>query len=341
MEMRRKISFIFIGLMIVLGAIFYVYDQTYLRSGSSAEKKTILIEKGDNALVVGEKLRKAKVISGKYYLAFYLWRKDQLHSLVAGVYDFQAGLKIPEVARIITGGEVSTASLRIPVTFPEGWTVKQMAERLTANGFSGSDFLAIVNNPNAELKNRYKFLSEIPAGKSMEGYLFPDTYYFAKDASAQDIVGKFLSNFDAKMTDSILTEISKQKKSLYDIVTMASIVEGEVKTKEDRKIVAGIFYNRLAIDMALGSDATLEYALGTNKFQHSLAETKIDSPYNTYQRKGLPPGPVSNPGLDAIMAAINPAETQYVYFLTDPKTGNTAFAKTFDEHIANKAKYGL
>jgi len=339
MTIRRKITIVLVGLIIMVGCFFYAYDQVYLATGVNAEKKTVLIEKGDNALVVSEKLNGAGIITGKYFLVYYLWKNNQLHDLVAGVYTFSAGLKIPEVARMITGGE--TTSTAVPITFPEGWVAKQMAERLDANGFSGSDFLSIVKNPSQELREKYKFLSDIPKGKSLEGYLFPDTYYFAKDASAQDVVEKMLKNFDVRVTAKMLDDIAAQKKSLYDIITMASIVEGEVKTDADRKIVAGIFYNRLEIGMALGSDATLEYALGTNKIQHSIAETKIDSPYNTYQNKGLPPGPVSNPGLASIAAAINPAQTDFMYFLTDIKTGDTAFAKTFEQHIANKAKYGL
>ena len=336
---RRKISILIIAIFILVGSFFYVYNQVYLASGIATEKKTVLVEKGDNALVVGERLFKAGVISGKYYLAYYLWKNGQLHSLVAGVYEFSLDLKIPEVSRIITGGEV--ASTRIPITFPEGWTIKQMAARLSNNGFKGDEFLSLANDPPSDLLNKYKFLSEIPKGKTLEGYLFPDTYYFAKDATTEDIISKMLNNFDAKINDNMLTEISKQGKSLYDIITMASIVEGEVKTDDDRKIVAGLFWNRLKVGQALGSDATLEYVLGTNDKQHSIAQTKIDSPYNTYLYKGLPPGPVSNPGISAINAVIYPADTQYNYFLSDPKTGKTIFSNTFEQHVANKAKYGL
>ncbi len=324
---------------ILVGCFFYSYNQIYLASGDAVEKQTVLIEKGDNALVVSEKLEQAGVIVGKKYLVFYLWKNGQLHGLVAGTYAFQPGLKIPEVARIITGGE--TTSTSVQVTFPEGWTIKQMAERLDSNGFAGAEFIALTDNPSQELKEKYSFLKEIPKGKSLEGYLFPDTYYFAKDASAGDIIEKMLKNFDAKITDSMSAEISAQKKSLYDIITMASIVEMEVAGDVDRKIVAGLFWNRLKIGMAFGSDATLEYVIGGNKRQHSIAETKIDSPYNTYRYKGLPPGPVSNPGASSIEATINPEETDYTYFLSDPKTGKTIFSKTFEEHIANKAKYGL
>lgn len=139
----------------------------------------------------------------------------------------------------------------------------------------------------------------------------------------------------------MLTEIAAQKKALHEIIIMASITEGEVQTDDDRKIVAGLFWNRLSIGMALGSDATLEYALGTNDKQHTIAQTKINSPYNTYLYKGLPPGPVSNPGISAINAAIYPTDSPYNYFLSDPKTGQTIFSKTFDEHVANKTKYEL
>lgn len=339
MNVRRKINLAILVIVAIAGTFIYLYNQVYLSAGTSTEKKTMLIEKGDNALEVGEKFANANLITGKYYLAYYLWKNGQLHSLVAGVYEISGGLKIPEVARIITGGEVAVTS--IPVTFPEGWTIKKMAERLSANGFSGEDFLAITQKPSGELKSKYKFLSEVPTGKSLEGYLFPDTYYFAKDASAEDIVEKLLANFNTKITGNMLGEISKQKKSLYEILTMASIIEGEVASDEDRKIVAGLFWNRIVAGMALGSDATLEYVFGDNKKQHSIAETKIDSPYNTYKFKGLPPGPVSNPGILAIEASIFPAQTDFNYFLTDIKTGKTIFSKTFQEHIANKAKYGL
>ncbi|MEI7891278.1 MAG: endolytic transglycosylase MltG [bacterium] len=335
---KKKKIFAFLVLAII-ACLFYVFFKINYSIGGATLKKIVLVEKGDNALVVGEKLNKAGVIDGKYFLALYLWKEGNLHKLVAGVYDFPVGLKIPEIASIITGGQV--AMTRIPITFPEGLTLRQMAEKISSNGFSGEEFLSITSNPNQILRDKYEFLKEIPEGKSLEGYLFPDTYYFAKDASSADIIDKMLKNFGGKITQNILDEIGAQKKSLYEIITMASIVEGEVAIDADRKIVAGLFWNRLSIGMTMGSDATLEYVLGGNKRQHSIAETKTDSPYNTYLYKGLPPGPVSNPGISSIMAAVYPQTSEYVYFLSDPKTGKTIFSKTFQEHVANKDKYGL
>ncbi len=325
--------------ILLIGCFFYIYNKIYFSQGIAGNPKTISIENGDNALVVGQKLARGGVISGKYYFAFYLWSTHRLHSIVAGVYEFPKGMQIPEAARIITGGEV--VSMRIKITFPEGWTVKDMAQRLSANGLPGADFLALAKEPSLAMKEEHPFLKELPTGATLEGYLFPDTYYFAKEVTADEIVKKMLDNFSVKVLTTIKSDFDGQKKSLFEIVTMGSVVEGEVRDDSDRKIVAGLFWNRIENQMPLQSDATLEYALGTNKIQHSIAETKIDSPYNTYQRKGLPPGPVSNPGLASISAALNSQKTDYVYFLTDPKTGKTIFAKTFQEHVANKAKYGL
>jgi len=339
MNIRRKISIFVLATILLIGCFFYIYNGIYFSQGNAVGSKTISIENGDNALVVGQKLVSGGIISGKYYFALYLWNTHRLHSIVAGVYEFPKGMQIPEAARIVTGGEV--VSMRIKVTFPEGWTMKDMAQRLSANNLPGGDFLALAKNPNQTLRDAYPFLKELPDGATLEGYLFPDTYYFAKDATAEEIVKKMLDDFSTKVFTVIKNDLDGQKKSLFEIVTMGSVVEGEVKNDSDRKIVAGLFWNRIENQLPLQSDATLEYALGTNKIQHSIAETKTDSPYNTYQNKGLPPGPVSNPGLASISAALNPQKSDYVYFLSDPKTGKTIFAKTFQEHVVNKAKYGL
>ncbi|EKE25842.1 MAG: hypothetical protein ACD_5C00019G0002 [uncultured bacterium] len=339
MSLRRKISIVLTVIVLIAVGFLYVYNQTYLTAGSIDSPQTVLIAKGDNALVAGEKLSKKGVISGKYYLAYYLWKKGQLHNLVAGVYIFNPGVKIPEVARIITGGEV--ASTAVQVTFPEGWTAKDMADRLNSNGFSGNEFLSIVNNPSQELRDKFPFLKEISKNGTLEGYLFPDTYFFAKDAKADVIIEKMLKNFDVKITQNMRNEVREQKKSLYDVLIMASIVEKEAKYADEMKTVSSVFYNRLEIGQRLQSDATLEYVLGDKKIQHSIEETKNTSPYNTYQVQGLPPGPVSNPGINAINAAIYPEQSDYFYFLTDLKTMRTIFSKTFEEHVANKNKYGL
>lgn len=340
MSMRRKISIFLIIIAAIFGSAFFVYSKIYLSHGKTQEKKIVAIKKGDDALIIGEKLAEEGIISGKYYLAIYLWKKGELHSIVAGVYEFAPGLKIPEVAEIITGGDVMPTS--VPITFPEGLTVEEMGGVLEKNGFSREDFILASDNPSQELLDKYKFLNEIPEGKSLEGYLFPDTYFIAKDATAEQIIGKMLDAFNKKVYLAFGKEAENQNKTLYEIITMASMLEKEVSTADDFKIVSGIFWGRISIGQALQSDATLEYVLKTNDFQHSSEQLKTESPYNTYKYKGLPPGPISNPGVNAISAALNPTETDYGYFLTDPNNPkNTVYSKTFEEHKQNKLKYGL
>ncbi|NTV41396.1 MAG: endolytic transglycosylase MltG [Candidatus Moranbacteria bacterium] len=339
LDIKKIITISTLTIIFLVGCFFYIYNGIYFSNGNADVSKTISIESGDNALVVGKKLSQNGVISGKYYFIFYLWKVGKLHNIVAGVYEFPSGIKIPEIVRIVTGGQ--TVPMSVKVTFPEGWTIKDMAQRLSANGLDGEEFLKLTNSPTDSMKAQYSFLSDLPKSATLEGFLFPDTYYFAKEVTAEEIIKKMLDNFSFKVFNVVEGDFKNQNKSLFEIITMASIVEGEVKNDSDRKIVAGLFWNRIANGMPLQSDATLEYALGTNKVQHSIVETKIDSPYNTYQNKGLPPGPVSNPGLASILATLKPTQTDFVYFLSDPQTGKTIFSKTFQEHVANKAKYGL
>ena len=191
------------------------------------------------------------------------------------------------------------------------------------------------------MTKKYSFFSLLPKGVSLEGYLFPDTYFFSQKLTSEDIVKKFLTNFDNRLSSSLREEIKKQGKKLEDIIIMASIIEREVKNEEDKKTVGGIFWNRIKNGQPLQSCATIAYILGENKKQYSFEDTRIDSPYNTYLNQGLPPGPISNPGLSSIEAAVYPNGNTYNYFLSDPETGKTIFSRTIEDHNANKYKFGL
>ncbi len=337
MKIRKIITLSLLFVAAILVAMLYLYNQIYLSRGQSLESKILIIGNGQNALEVAEKMQHEQLIAGKYYLAFYLWKNGELHDLVAGSYEIKPGLTIPEIAHMITTGEVAQTS--ISITFPEGWTASDMAKRLTANGLAGEDFLAVVNKPPKEVRDKYLFLGN--SEESLEGYLFPDTYQFSREATAQEIVEKMLKNFSLKLSEEMRKEIASQKKDLREIIIMASIIEKEAKFASEMTIVSSVFWNRMAIGQRLQSDATLEYVLRDNKIQHSAEDLQNTSPYNTYQFAGLPPGPVSNPGMDAILAAIHPDSTEYFYFLTDLKTKKTIFSKTFEEHVQNKSKYGL
>jgi len=175
----------------------------------------------------------------------------------------------------------------------------------------------------------------------MEGYLFPDTYFISKGETGATLVSKFLNNFQNKINGDVEKAIQGQGKNLHSIITLASIVERESREDVDRPIVAGIFWNRLGMNMALESDATLAYILKTDKVKYYQDEINTNSPYNTYKNPGLPPGPICNPGLESILATVHPTDTDYMFFLNDAKTGETVFAKTFAEHKRNKVNHGL
>jgi UPF0755 protein len=176
-----------------------------------------------------------------------------------------------------------------------------------------------------------------PGNVDLEGFLYPDTYIFEKNVTADEVVEKMLQNFDKKLTAGIKARAKNSELSLYEVITLASIVEREVAKPEDRKLVGSVFLNRLEIGMALESCATIQYITGENKKQFTYAETRVASPYNTYINRGLPPGPIGNPSIDSILAVIEPQDSNYLYFLS--ADGTTYFSRTLDEHETKKAKY--
>ena len=335
----RKILTIFFLLLLAASFLVYFRHQIYFSKGSNLEGGLFVVVKGENANVVASKLVKQNLISNRIFFLYYIWKSGALHEIKAGKYQLAAGATIPEIVKTITNPNLS--SNEVEVMFREGLSMTEMAQLINDNNLPGTEFLDLCKNPTTEIKNKYDFLKDLNANATLEGYLFPDTYAFAKNASAQLILEKILNNFAKKIDAQTLAEIKNQKKSLREIIIMASIIEKEAGKQEDMGKVSSVFWNRLKIGQRLQSDATLEYVLGTGKIQHSVKETQFKSPYNTYQVAGLPPGPVSNPGLDAIKAAINPTQSDYLYFLTDLATKKTIFAKTFEEHVQNKAKYGL
>ncbi|OGI16324.1 MAG: hypothetical protein A2Z52_02735 [Candidatus Moranbacteria bacterium RBG_19FT_COMBO_42_6] len=333
----KKIISIVIAVAIILGGIFYFRYQVYYSHGDHKQNKAFEITKGEGNAQVSARLKNEGLISGDWYFYYYLRSHGLLNKILPGKYELNGNMAIPEIALYITQAENILPGY-VKITFPEGWESKKMADRLTANGFDGVGFLEIMKNPSQEITDKFEFLEGV---KNLEGYLFPDTYFLTDGLSAEKIVLKILDNFDSKVTVGDRQEIQRQKKDLGEIITMASIIEREVRSDEDRKIVSGIFWGRIKSGQALQSCATLAFILGENKKQYSIADTQIKSPYNTYQNTGLTPGPISNPGLSAIEAAIYPQNSVYNYFLSDPETGQTIFSQSLEEHNANKAKYGL
>ena len=234
------------------------------------------------------------------------------------------------------------------VTIPEGWTNKEIIKYLEQHKLVKSTVFHNLAFLGGGLDG-FEFLSDKPENTGLEGYLFPDTYRFFKDAGEKEILTRFLQNFDKKFSAEFREEIKKQKKSVFEIITIASLVENEVVSDEDRALVSGILWKRLEKKIPLQVDATLAYIKKQDSsyaaifkpqdgHRFSKEDTKIDSPYNTYKYAGLPPGPISNPGLSAIKAAIYPQKSPYFYYLSTPD-GKTIFSKTLEEHNKAKTKY--
>lgn len=311
--------------------IFLFYSQRIISAPNSSDNTTthIVVEPGQGSGDIANELRDAGLIKNRFVFILYLNLMKAGDKLQAGEYDIPRNLNMVQMTDLLKHGFV----VEDKVTFPEGWTLVKMGERLESKGIvTKNDFLAA-----AKKDYDYDFLKSKPATVDLEGFLYPDTYIFEKDVTADEVVQKMLQNFDKKLTAEIRTKARTSELSLYEIITLASIVEREVAKPEDRRLVASVFLNRLEIGMALESCATIQYITGDSKKQFTYAETRIASPYNTYINRGLPPGPIGNPSIDSIRAVIEPQESNYLYFLSSD--GTTYFSKTFEEHEAKKAKY--
>lgn len=236
--------------------------------------------------------------------------------VIAGDYLLDQKVGPINIAYRLIKGDFHTESKRI--TILEGWSNKEIAEYLKKNlvNFNSTEFLRIT--------------------KDKEGYLFPDTYFIANTTRPKSIVNLMSDTFESKIKS--VTGLATSSHTLNEILTMASILEGEALTTADRKLVSGVLWRRMEIGMPLQVDATFSYINGKGTFDLTLADLKVDSPYNTYVNKGLPPTPINNPGIDAINAALYPTKSKYLYFLTS-KSGKMYYARTFEEHKKNKELY--
>ncbi|MBI4050327.1 MAG: endolytic transglycosylase MltG [Candidatus Doudnabacteria bacterium] len=328
-------------LALVFGAAFLVYAAVKVNRPYSVQgaEKTFLIAPGQTTHEIAAALAEQDLISNALVFRLYVRFLGSSGKLQAGAYHLSAALSMREIAAALAAGRVIPNEVRLTVI--EGWNLRDIAGALAKLGVaSASEF--------------YRATGEPLEKNSLEGYLFPDTYFIARDAKPEDVVKKMKANFDRKVDEALRAEIAARNRTLNDVVILASIVEREVgrnvkpgtrlsetelaRIAEERRIVAGIFLNRLEEKMPLESDATVAYITGSNLSRATLEETKIKSPYNTYQNRGLPPGPIANPSLDAIRAATNPIATNYFYFVTDEE-GVAHFARTLAEHKANRARY--
>lgn len=327
-----KKYFILLALVTVLITGIIIVGQSIRQTLKPASADSafydFLITKGSSASQIAAKLEKKGFIRDALVFRFYVQLSGKSKKIQAGEYSLSPSYSLTRVIEILIKGPVE-----VWVTIPEGLRREEIAGKF-ASAFGKDE----------------KFIDEFNrASSGLEGFLFPDTYLFPKEATASAVVKKMRSTFDVK-TAQLKEAIDASDLSLNEIVTLASIIERETKTNAERPVVAGILLNRLNAGIGLQADATVQYAIATVNCQLSTVncenwwspvtktDLSINSPYNTYKYRGLPPGPIANPGLTSLKAASSPEENDYLYYLHDAK-GQIYYAKTLEEHNENVRKY--
>ncbi len=304
-----------------------------------APTKFFTVDEGASAGAVADALQQQGIIASATDFRIFVRLDGSGSRFVAGTYDLSPSQPIRDIVHVLTSGLVSQEQ---QITILEGWTTQEIAEYLKKKGVvTSQEFILAAETADTRKlipDKNYDFLADKPATAGLEGYLFPDTYRLYKNTRADQIVEKMLDTFGKKFTQEMRSEVKAEGLTVYQAVTLASIVEKEVRTAEDRHIAAGIFLERLKQGMPLQSDATVNYVTGKQALQPTNDDVATDSPYNTYKVKGLPPGPIDNPSLASLEAVANPTKSAYLYFLTKPD-GSTVFSTTYEEHLANKQKY--
>ena len=343
-----KKALITIGIIILVllssffGAYVYVKDQLGpVVEGEATEEVKITVPNGMSVSEVGDLLKEKGLIKNSkifYYsvrfpfildIMFKDENADNNFALKSGTYTVQNNLNVIEVQKLLSSGQQEY----VKISFPEGLTISKIANILEDNGIcSSSDFISA----SKDINNVRKFNIE---GDTLEGYLFPDTYFFTLNMDADQIVEIMVDNFFEKIKS--VENIPHDMKELHEIVKLASIVEREYRVADEAPLIASVFKNRLRHNIGLYSCATIVYIMTEIQGREHpkrvlISDTKIDSPYNTYLYAGLPPGPISNPGLVALDASVNTPKTDYYFFqIVDQNEGRHVFATTFDEHKIN------
>ena len=306
------------GAVIFIAAVFVFYIVFLSPPSAFPEEETVFtIEEGKTLSQVAQLLKTKELIKSIPLFKSVVIALDGEGGVRHGEYVFTGPQSTWTIARRMV--EADFGLTLVAITIPEGSTVEEMKVIFEAHlpKFNGDVFRRIA--------------------KQDEGYLFPDTHSFLPNATELKVYRTMRNVFDEKIA-SVEDDITASGIDLEDIIIMASLLEREARTTETRRTIAGILWKRLEIGMPLQVDAVFEYIIGKNTFMLTLEDLEIDSPYNTYKYKGLPKGPIANPGMDSILAALNPTASPYLYYLSD-KEGNIYYSRTFEEHVAKKAQH--
>jgi UPF0755 protein len=316
---------------VVLIAIFAAY-QSMTGPVTLDEAVIVTIEEGASTSSIADTLKEAGVIKNTTGFKAYVKKEGLANKLRTGKYEFSGRITLADVCQqLLSNNNLSD----IKVTIPEGLTMQETAEKFAAScHITVEDFLNYAQIGDFP----YEYLPPAGTENRLEGFLFPETYFVGENATVEDIVDMLLVQFDSIWTEEYAQKTAAMNLSTSELITMASLVEKEAVIEADRPTIAGVFYNRLGLNMPLQSCASIQYLLGEPKEHLLYSDLAIESPYNTYKNTGLPPGPIASPGLSSIKAALYPEDTDYLYFVAKPDKSHY-FSKTLAEHNAAKAKY--
>ena len=328
-------------LVFVLMSGYFVYALSPVSSASDV--KGINVGQGESFGQIAKNLENIGLVRSNTAFDFFALISGNAHKLKPGQYFLDASWSSFDILKALVAGP----ELERAVVIPEGFTLLDIDKKLSDLGIIEPKSLANFNFNS--IKDNYEFLKELKSPiKTIEGYLFPDTYNFFINSAPEEVARKFLDNFNAKAWPFLKGQsmaVGKMNLNSYQILIVSSLIEKEVYFEDDGPMVAGIIYKRLKIGMAIQIDASIVYAkCGGYIFycdSPALARSELSfvSPYNTYLHKDLPPAPISNPGLASINAALHPKNSDYLYYLSDLATHKIIYSKTLEEHNANKVKY--
>jgi UPF0755 protein len=325
-----------------LAAYLRLHEDDLARpAGDDPTPVPFTVEPGETVASIAQRLHAVGLIRDPELFRRYVRLRRLDTGIQAGQFELARTMNLMEIALRLQRGQAPG----VLFTIPEGWRAGQIADALRRTTTVDADaFLKLVDD-GAQFVPSYGFLAGLPADASLEGYLFPDTYELPEDPQARDLIERMLANFAVKALPLFETT-PPAAMTMHEALTLASIIEREAVVPEERPLIAGVYLNRLRQGMRLEADPTVQYAMGFQaetgqwwKTPVTLAEYReVKSPYNTYLHAGLPPGPICNPGLDSIRAALQPQFTEFLYFVARGD-GSHVFARTFEEHLSNVRRY--
>ena len=324
-----------ISIIFVVSISVFIFTQIGPYNKNNTEGIVVEIPQGSTTNTISDILYKNNLIKNKAMFKISVKLSNKAQQFKAGKYLFNQTYSNKQIINDLSLGKIYNDGIKI--TIPEGSTSREIVSILVDKKLGNEDsYEALISNPK-EFYNDFKFLEEDDI-TSLEGFLYPSTYYFDENSSEKEVLSTMLSQFNKVYTNKLRDRQKELNMTTEQVVNLASIVEKEAILDKDRPIIASVFYNRLEIGMPLQSDATIQYIFKERKKIVTYKDLEIDSPYNSYKNKGLPPTPISNPGIESIKATLYPEKTDYLYFVAKMDGGNN-YSKNYEDHLKYVKEY--